>query len=148
MLRESRTWWIGAVAATTMLALACVINVPPHGWRSARGPVGPHDSFPASCSICHTSESWHQLRDDFSFDHLQETGTPLLGAHASAECLRCHNDRGLVESFAIRGCQGCHPDPHQGRLGVHCDGCHNENNWYPHAQIERGTSCSSIRSLL
>jgi len=100
-------------------------------WRESRGPVVPHDTFPSDCTLCHAKGSWHEIRKDFVFDHEKETGTPLHGAHAQAQCLRCHNDRGAVGLFSKRGCAGCHDDIHRGRLGTQCTGCHTENNWNP-----------------
>ncbi len=126
--------------------LACALNdgsrnsvqsVPPQKWRAERGPVVPHDTFPRDCSLCHAGSTWHAIRDDFTFDHEVETGTPLVGAHAQAECLRCHNDRGPVANFAQRGCIGCHEDPHASRLGDACTVCHEESSgdWRPRAAI-------------
>ncbi len=100
-------------------------------WRESRGPVVPHDSFPSDCTICHEKGSWHQIRKDFAFDHGKETGVEMKGAHAQAQCLRCHNDRGSVSIFASRGCAGCHDDIHRSRLGTQCTSCHSENNWNP-----------------
>jgi hypothetical protein len=100
-------------------------------WRESRGPVVPHDTFPSDCTLCHEKGSWHEIRKDFAFDHERETGTALHGAHAQAQCLRCHNDRGAVGLFSKRGCAGCHDDIHRGRLGTQCTGCHSENNWNP-----------------
>lgn len=121
---------------------ACVLQLadegsdaPPQGWWDARGPVVPHDTFPADCSLCHVGDDWHTIRDDFTFDHLAETGVALRGAHADAECLRCHNDRGPVVSFANRGCGGCHDDVHRGELGRECASCHDERDWRPDEQI-------------
>ncbi|MBL8802043.1 MAG: hypothetical protein JNN27_08615 [Planctomycetes bacterium] len=105
-------------------------------WWSGLGPVLPHDTFPADCSLCHVGESWTELVDDFEFDHEAETGVALNGAHAGATCLRCHNDRGPVAVFERQGCGGCHEDVHFGRLGSGCATCHVEHNWYPVGQIE------------
>ncbi len=110
--------------------LACMTGkTPVNGWWAGRGPVVPHDTFPADCALCHEGGSWTKLRADFQFDHLAETGVPLEGAHAEAECLRCHNDRGPVERFAARGCAGCHEDPHRAQLGDDCSVCHDQNDW-------------------
>jgi hypothetical protein len=100
-------------------------------WRESRGPVVPHDSFPSDCTLCHAKGSWHEIRQDFVFDHAKETGTPLTGAHEHAQCLRCHNDRGSVANFSKRGCAGCHEDLHRGRLGIQCISCHTDTNWNP-----------------
>ena len=130
-----------------MLLMACVVlfswlslpgcqapganETPAFGWWAARGPVVPHDTFPADCSLCHKGGDWQSLVNDFTFDHGTETGVPLVGAHQDAECLRCHNDRGPVAMFADKGCAGCHEDIHQGDLGPNCIDCHNEFNWRP-----------------
>ena len=104
-------------------------------WLEDRGPVVPHDDFPSDCSICHEGTSWHQIKADFEFDHELETGTALVGAHAEAECLRCHNDRGPVQLFAEKGCAGCHEDVHTGQLGTDCTLCHDETSWRPSEAI-------------
>ena len=120
-----------------LLVVACVNLVPRQGWDPARGPVVPHDSFPADCSLCHDSSDWSKVREDFTFDHEQETGYALVGAHATATCLMCHNDRGPVELYAARGCGGCHADVHQARLGSNCESCHDQQTWRPDEQIAR-----------
>lgn len=121
----------------TLLVVACVNLVPRPGWDPSLGPVVPHDSFPADCSLCHTGSDWHTLRADFAFDHEARTGVPLRGAHAAAPCLLCHNDRGPAGQFAARGCGGCHADPHLGRLGAGCDDCHDERTWGVREAIAR-----------
>jgi len=98
-------------------------------WDKRRGPVIPHDNFPKDCSLCHEGGTWSKIREDFRFDHLKETGVELSGAHAHAECLRCHNDRGPVGLFAQRGCAGCHEDVHRGKQGNECTSCHSQNSW-------------------
>jgi hypothetical protein len=125
-------------SALLMLAVACAVQVggsaslepvPPQEWQEQRGPVVPHETFPSDCALCHEGSDWHTIRADFRFDHAAQAGLPLEGAHARAECLRCHNDRGPVESFARRGCAGCHEDVHLGRLGADCAGCHTQDDW-------------------
>jgi hypothetical protein len=116
-------------------AVACATFVPRHGWDPSLGPVVPHDTFPADCSLCHAGGDWSTLRDDFTFDHERETGVALHGAHEHAACLMCHNDRGPVQQFAEKGCSGCHSDPHLGRLGRECAACHGERSWYPREVI-------------
>jgi len=107
-----------------------------HRWWSGLGPVLPHDTFPADCSLCHVGEGWSTLTLNFSFDHEKETGVPLVGAHQQAQCLRCHNDRGPVATFAAKGCVGCHEDFHMGTLNQQCTQCHNQDTWWPHGQVE------------
>jgi hypothetical protein len=130
-----------AVLSATFLPLACLtrwsapVRVPPQSWWEERGPVVPHDAFPADCRLCHAGDDWQTIREDFEFDHLAETGVPLNGAHAVAECLRCHNDRGPVELFAQKGCAGCHEDVHRGQMGRDCATCHQESDWRPEGPI-------------
>ncbi len=101
-------------------------------WNKKKwGPIVPHTKFPKDCSLCHVANRWDQMRKDFHFDHLKETGYALEGSHASAACLRCHNDRGDVKAYASRGCAGCHGDPHKSSLGPDCRRCHNLLSWQP-----------------
>lgn len=117
-----------------LLAIACVVASTPNpeatqGWAPTHGIVVPHDSFPADCMLCHLEGGWSQLREDFEFDHEAETGVKLEGAHQTAQCLRCHNDRGPVALFSAQGCAGCHEDIHQSELGQQCNHCHNQESW-------------------
>jgi hypothetical protein len=112
-------------------------DVPRHGWWSGNGAVVPHESFPGDCGLCHTGKNWLDLDPQFEFDHGTLTGVELHGAHTAARCLRCHNDRGPVETFQVQGCAGCHEDLHQGRLGQDCASCHTEQDWFPVGQLER-----------
>jgi hypothetical protein len=130
-LRTVLVVWIGLLVGVACLGPSGTNDAPSHGWWSERGPVVPHDSFPSDCKLCHKDGDWSSLHEDFTFDHELETGVPLDGAHARAECLRCHNDRGPVSQFAGLGCAGCHEDVHRGGLGRACADCHNESNWKP-----------------
>ncbi|MGE0431843.1 MAG: hypothetical protein AB7K09_01700 [Planctomycetota bacterium] len=110
----------------------------PQKWdQGSFGMVVPHKTFPADCSLCHVTERWDQIRADFSFDHAKETGYALNGAHAAAQCLRCHNDRGPVSLFVEHGCAGCHVDPHKAELGSDCAACHTEISWQPTGLIAK-----------
>lgn len=130
---------LALAAALASAVLACVLPGgtpgPVQTWWKSRGPVVPHDSFPADCALCHEGEGWNSIRDDFQFDHGAETGMELEGAHASAQCLRCHNDRGPVTLYVARGCGGCHEDIHRGQLGLDCTICHDQRNWRPNEQM-------------
>lgn len=125
----------GSVLACTSHWRGAAGRAPVQGWWQERGPVVPHDSFPSDCTLCHEGDDWHTIRRDFVFDHAKETGVPLRGAHALAECLRCHNDRGSVALFAQRGCVGCHEDVHRGQLGPDCSSCHGEDSWRPEGTL-------------
>ncbi|MCP4452292.1 MAG: hypothetical protein GY809_12585, partial [Planctomycetes bacterium] len=117
------------------LAVVLLTNCRPlslrQGWSRQWGPLVPHKSFPGDCGICHVPDRWDTVRDDFSFDHAQETGYALEGAHAQAACLRCHNDRGPIQVYLARGCGGCHPDPHASSMGLECERCHSQDVWEP-----------------
>jgi hypothetical protein len=131
---------LGAVALYA--ALACAIDraaTPVQEWYEGFGPVIPHDTFPADCTLCHAGEDWSTIRDDFAFDHLAQTGYALEGAHAAAQCLRCHNDRGPVQLYAQRGCAGCHEDVHRGLQGAGCGACHDQRSWRPNEQVTQHT---------
>jgi hypothetical protein len=140
---RTRRRLLAGLIGYALLSVACTFATGPaaiapiQGWRQDRGPVVPHDSFPDDCQICHVGNGWSTIKDDFFFDHKAETGVALNGAHADAQCLRCHNDRGPVSLFAERGCVGCHEDWHQQTLGNQCDDCHEETVWQPKGMIAR-----------
>lgn len=129
------------LAVLSVVVASCVVQDPGsairYRWWSGLGPVLPHDTFPADCRLCHVGEDWNTLREDFEFDHEAQTGVPLVGAHAAARCLLCHNDRGPVAMFEVQGCAGCHEDPHLGDLGPRCDECHDQVTWRPSGQVEQ-----------
>lgn len=126
--------WLVAVVGCSVAAPS---RADLHRWWSGFGLVVPHESFPSDCSLCHLGASWNELVPNFAFDHARETGVALHGAHQQAQCLRCHNDRGPVEVFAAKGCNGCHEDVHYGELGSDCSKCHDETQWrVPNARVQ------------
>ncbi len=141
----SSRWAQFAATCITALALPLVLTncealLPQQAWNGDWGPLVPHESFPGECSLCHQTDGWDRVKDDFTFDHAAETGFALVGSHEDAMCLRCHNDRGPVEEFASRGCGGCHIDPHRTQLGADCEQCHDEMSWSPNGIIEQHAS--------
>lgn len=84
----------------------------------------------APCGACHGSGAWTPAR---GFDH-SETEYPLTGAHGRVRCPACHpgpaagsGSSALDLQFRTapaRDCDGCHRDPHGGRLGSNCASCH------------------------
>ncbi|MEZ6019468.1 MAG: cytochrome c3 family protein [Planctomycetota bacterium] len=135
-MRNQRSIVLWAGLLFGVLVIACSVQDlnkapegPENGWWQGFGPVVPHENFPGDCSLCHLGGDWKTLRPDFHFDHGMQTGVPLRGAHAQAQCLRCHNDRGPVQRFSEQGCAGCHADVHQGNLGGQCSNCHSEEHW-------------------
>lgn len=75
------------------------------------------------CAECHNERTWADVR----FEAHDETGFPLRGAHASAMCVRCH-DQGF-DTKQSHACTSCHTDVHRGELGEQCDTCHGEDDW-------------------
>ena len=131
--------WATILCLTIIGGLGCAVlsepSTPQHHWSEEWGPMVPHSTFPTDCSICHIPDNWKVIKGDFEFDHEQETGVALTGAHQQAACLRCHNDRGPVQAYTARGCGGCHEDPHKSTLGLDCTKCHNELWWQPDGLI-------------
>ncbi|MEM7305623.1 MAG: hypothetical protein AAF682_03080 [Planctomycetota bacterium] len=133
---KQRQTWITLLLSLLVLGAACAITDGPgrasrHRWWSGLGPVIPHDTFPADCTLCHLGSHWQEMVPDFKFDHEAETGFRLDGAHDDARCLRCHNDRGPVDYFVAQGCAGCHEDVHEATLGENCTSCHQQLTWQP-----------------
>lgn len=114
-----------------LLLINCETVVPRQGWSENWGPMVPHETFPGDCQICHLTNRWDVLRENFAFDHARQTGYALEGAHAHAACLRCHNDLGSLHVYLARGCGGCHSDPHGANLGMNCTRCHSQSDWSP-----------------
>jgi hypothetical protein len=117
------------IACTTIVTGRHSALESPHLWDPQYGHVVPHDMFPGGCDTCHVTSDMPELVANFSFDHEAETDVRLEGAHKKASCLRCHNNRGPVAEFAVRGCAGCHANPHLGSFGDRCSDCHGQNDW-------------------
>ena len=96
-----------------------------------------------ACTTCHTQAAWKPAP---GFSHAK-TAFTLKGKHGSVECLKCHAKALDSESHkdsplqprsevfsrfrpvAHGTCNDCHKDPHEGRLGADCMGCHVESGW-------------------
>lgn len=130
-LNPKRTALLFGFTLALTLMIDCLPVVSRQDWDSRWGPLVPHKTFPGDCGLCHVPARWDKLRADFAFDHKEETGYALEGAHRQAACLRCHNDRGPVQVYVERGCGGCHPDPHASSLGLDCQRCHDQGSWRP-----------------
>jgi hypothetical protein len=85
------------------------------------------------CSACHTSDSWKLagVAAKAGFDH-DKTGFPLRGKHVQTGCQDCHHGTQPSET-----CDGCHRDPHQGRMDGQCYECHTAVAWSDVAQLEQ-----------
>ncbi len=76
------------------------------------------------CAQCHTQRDWKEAK----FDH-SETGWPLEGKHADAECESCHVGGTYQDTTA--DCASCHrdDDDHAGQFGLDCATCHVPEAW-------------------
>ena len=88
-------------------------------------------NYPHDCTECHNTNGWED--DRFTHDH---THFPLLGAHATLECLACHVN-GDYEPLPME-CSSCHqedfdnsedPDHEAAGFAASCTDCHGFNSW-------------------
>jgi hypothetical protein len=77
------------------------------------------------CETCHGTNDWQES----VFDHALKTGYELIGGHATAQCLACHQDNSF--NAASTECYACHRDDdvHEGINGADCAGCHDSRDW-------------------
>ena len=102
--------------------------------QAARGFHGrQHEASSAECKACHSEHKGRefditQLNRE-TFNHAF-TNFMLVGAHKRASCDSCHASPQKFREAPGR-CIDCHKgnDPHKGRLGVACEGCHTEQSW-------------------
>lgn len=81
------------------------------------------------CAGCHTAEAWKALKPaSTGFDH-SKTAFPLLGQHATVACKACHGEPARYRGLEFSSCASCHEDPHRGKLGASCEGCHTVTGW-------------------
>jgi hypothetical protein len=91
------------------------------------------DAAKQECRACHTDHKGRKADiiqlDRETFDH-GSTNFILKGAHKTGRCDGCHVQAAKFRAAPSR-CFDCHKtaDPHKGRLGENCDGCHNEDAW-------------------
>jgi hypothetical protein len=83
--------------------------------------------FGTSCQTCHDDVSWKNLDLD-PFDH-DQARFDLRGKHRQVPCAKCHGEPPKYQPLAFQACGDCHQDPHAGRLGSACEGCHGEDSW-------------------
>jgi hypothetical protein len=104
-----------------------------------------------ACDRCHGVDAWRP--STFTLAEHAETDFPLIGAHVSLPCARCHGpERPGLHSLSGRSdlgkakivfaglelrCGECHGDPHAGRytgegpLTAECDLCHGSTRFRP-----------------
>lgn len=87
------------------------------------------------CKTCHSEHHGRGYRivafNAATFNH-NLTDYPLVGGHAKAKCAGCHK-AGASYRTTPTACASCHAkkDPHLGRLGRNCQGCHTVTGWKP-----------------
>lgn len=92
----------------------------------------------ASCHVEHIGRDSRLIRwpggDERSLDHAL-TGWALEGKHGATGCNQCHDKRTRSGTRTFLGlstaCGSCHEDPHKGRFGKTCEGCHSAQGWRP-----------------
>lgn len=95
-----------------------------------------HDRhFGEQCDTCHVDSAWEDVR----FDHADDTGYALLGAHETAECEACHVEP-IFEVALKTDCLACHEDDdaHEGTQGSDCRECHSEEAWTSDVFFDHG----------
>ena len=87
----------------------------------------------SNCSSCHNTE---KFRPAGGFDH-NKAAFKLIGAHKNVECIKCHpveerNGKNFqkFKGIAFNSCSSCHKDVHNGKFGLNCQNCHNENSFH------------------
>ena len=87
----------------------------------------------AQCKACHSEHLGRDAEivklDASAFDHAR-TDFALAGAHAAVPCDACHQ-QGKKHREAPSACNDCHraDEPHGGKLGTDCGGCHEVATW-------------------
>lgn len=82
----------------------------------------PHkQAFGATCTTCHTTERWATR----SVDH-GRTGFPLVGAHTTVDCVKCHRSGEMTEPIRFDTCAACHANVHRASIKDDCRTCHTE----------------------
>ena len=122
-------------ASQSKLCLGCHKDVASDVSRK----IGAHGRRPevakSECSHCHEDHKGRAADilalDPQTFNHAL-TDFPLAGAHTGVACQSCHA-AGKKHREAPSECVGCHKkdEPHKGRLGDRCQGCHDVEHWLP-----------------
>ena len=87
------------------------------------------------CGDCHTPHDWKTIRPG-AWNHEQNTGFPLQGAHRILDCAQCHGNK--VFSGLPVDCFSCHQQDYQNatdpnhlaaQFSTDCSLCHNSTAW-------------------
>lgn len=86
-----------------------------------------------NCSGCHGTE---KFKPAARFNH-NKADFKLVGSHRNVNCIKCHPvEEGKEERFQkfkgvlFGSCSSCHKDVHNGKFGLNCKDCHNENSFH------------------
>lgn len=98
-----------------------------------------------ACKTCHSDHHGrpaalvHFNKAGFSHDTL--TDYRLQGGHEKLACASCHKP-GAKFRNTPSNCASCHAakDPHKGKLGKNCEGCHSEAGWKQTRPFDHGTT--------
>jgi hypothetical protein len=85
-----------------------------------KGSLGP------ACTRCHSAQVPFKSATT-NFDHAV-TRFPLLGAHRTATCERCHA-ASTFKGVKFAACTDCHKSPHAPTVSTACVTCHSNDNW-------------------
>jgi len=88
------------------------------------GQDDPHEgSLGTDCGTCHNPNDWLL----WEFDHAENTGFTLEGAHSDLACRDCHEEGQNYQARPPVACAACHhgDDIHFGQFGRQCSRCHN-----------------------
>lgn len=96
----------------------------------------PHtNNLGTNCKACHTENSFTDFSATSRFNH-NTTNFPLKGKHKQLDCKTCHTLDATPQTIfqdrlgvAVNDCNTCHDDVHEGKFGLDCASCHNENSF-------------------
>ena len=87
-------------------------------------------SFGSVCLDCH--DGVDRLGKNFEHDKFS---FKITGKHVGLACVQCHIDARRFGDFQAisQDCYSCHKmdEPHGGRFGLNCAGCHTTDGWTP-----------------
>jgi nitrate/TMAO reductase-like tetraheme cytochrome c subunit len=92
----------------------------------------------ATCTTCHTNDTWRTTR----IDH-RRTNYPLAGKHLEVTCAQCHAKPAMQVKVAFATCATCHADPHKGSFKQDCKECHTERG-FTDAPFDHGTTAFKL----
>jgi hypothetical protein len=93
-------------------------------------PFPEHDTFPPTCTVCHTTAGWQPAMIPHH-DHYFK----IDGHHATLACASCHT-KGYLSGNTPKDCVGCHEQdyeasryPGHSAFPTTCADCHTSAGW-------------------